>query len=76
VVEVDPAAALRRWLGQDSASPHVSSHKGSGPAQCEKREEIVSALANQTAAAPELSVDFRERCASTTTMSLTPSCVR
>jgi Protein of unknown function (DUF429) len=62
VVEVYPAAALRRWLGRDSASPQVSSYKGSGPAQCEKREEIVSALAHQTAAALDLSADFRQRC--------------
>jgi hypothetical protein len=57
VVEVYPAAALRRWLGQE-----VSSYKGSGPAQCEKREEIVNALAHQTAAALDLSADFRQRC--------------
>ncbi len=62
MVEVYPAAALRRWLGQDSASPHVSSYKGSGPGQREKRKEIVSALVSQTAAALELSADFRESC--------------
>ncbi len=57
MVEVYPAAALRLWLGQE-----VSSYKGSGPAQCENREEIVSALVSHTAGALELSADFRQSC--------------
>jgi hypothetical protein len=61
VVEVYPAAALLRWVGSDfgGAAP---SYKDGKPGRREARAQIVTALADKTAAVLDLAAEFRDRC--------------
>jgi hypothetical protein len=61
VVEVYPAAALLRWLGSDFGGT-VPSYKDGKPGRREARAQIVTALADKTAAVLELAAEFRDRC--------------
>jgi hypothetical protein len=62
VVEVYPAAALLRWLGSDFVGGTVPSYKDEKPGRREARAQIVTALADKTAAVLDLAAEFRDRC--------------
>ena len=60
VLEVYPAAALRRWLGTPTGT--MPSYKGKGDDRTTRRREIVGGLKAHTAETLEISPDWEEAC--------------